>query len=131
MSMTQLDLIRDVLDKQLVDADGIEMGRVDGIVVTAVRGEQPSIEYVELGFVVLAERLHWRLAKLVERLRRWSVRATPRESIFWTKVEDVDRHRIKVDVKAENTAAFDWEKWLRRHVVEHLPGGKGSEQEDQ
>ena len=29
----QLDLIRDLLDKQLVDSDDTKMGRIDGIVL--------------------------------------------------------------------------------------------------
>ena len=34
----QLDLIRDLLDKQLVDSDDTKMGRIDGIVLAIGEG---------------------------------------------------------------------------------------------
>jgi hypothetical protein len=31
---------------------------------------------------------------------------------------------VRVDVSAPETAAWAWEAWLRRHLVDRLPGGK-------
>lgn len=121
--MNKLDLARDVLDKQVVDQDETKMGRVDGLVLE-LRGDQPPrVAAIEMGFVVLARRIHPRVESWVERLRRrFSVRKTARYRVPWSKVKDVNPYQIQLDVKAAETPAFDWEKWLRDHVVAKVPG---------
>ena len=120
--MNKLDLARDVLDKQVVDQDETKMGRVDGLVLE-LRGDQPPrVEAIEMGFVVLARRIHPRVEGWVQWLRRWSVRKTSRYRVPWSKVKDVNPYHIQLDLKAAETPAFDWEKWLRDHVVAKVPG---------
>ena len=111
MAMHQFDLIRDVLDKQLVDIHKTQMGRVDGIVLELRDGEPPRVDHFEVGFAVLADRLHL------------PSEAT-RVSFPWDNVREVTQHHIVLDVEAERTPAFDWELWLRKHIVSRLPGGK-------
>jgi hypothetical protein len=122
--MKRLDLAREVLDKQVVDRDEAKMGRVDGIILE-LRGDQPPrVRTLEMGFVVLARRVHPRLEAWVERLRRFSVRKTARQRVDWSKVMEVKPYHLQLDVKAIETPAFDWEVWLRDHVVAKLPGAK-------
>jgi hypothetical protein len=123
--MKELDLARDVLDKQVVDREETQMGRVDGLVLE-LRGDQPPrVESIELGFVVLARRIHPRAERWAERLhRRLGVRKTARYRVPWEKVKDVNPHFVQVDVKLEETPAFDWERWLRNHVVAKIPGSR-------
>lgn len=126
MSKRELELVRDVLDNQLVDCNETKMGRVDGMVIEFRDGAPPRVDHLELGFVVLAERLHPRLEQWLQAIRkRWSVRRSGRFSVPWKDVEEVNQHHIKLDLDAESTPQFDWEKWLRKHVVDKLPGGEG------
>jgi hypothetical protein len=82
-----------------------------------------------MGFVVLARRLHPRVERWLERLRRrFSVRKTARYRVPWSAVKDVTPFCIQLDVKALDTPAFDWERWLRDHVVAHVPGEKEEEE---
>ena len=120
--MKKLDLARDVLDKQVVDEAETKMGRVDGLVLELRDGEPPRVEAIEMGFVVLARRLHPRVEGWLQWLRRWSVRKTARYRVPWSKVKDVTPYHIQLDLKAAETPAFDWEKWLRDHVVAKVPG---------
>lgn len=121
--MKRLDLARDVLDKQVVDRDETKMGRVDGIVLE-LRGDQPPrVQVLEMGFVVLARRVHPRVESWLERLRRrFSVRRTARYRVAWSKVMEVKPDHVQIDVEADETPAFDWERWLRNHVIAKLPG---------
>lgn len=120
--MQRMDLARDVLDKQVVDQDENKMGRVDGLVLE-LRGDQPPrVEAIEMGFVVLARRIHPRVESWVERLRRFSVRKTARYRVPWSKVKDVTPYHVQLAVKAAETPAFAWEKWLRDHIVAKVPG---------
>jgi sporulation protein YlmC with PRC-barrel domain len=120
--MKKLDLARDVLDKQVVDEKETKMGRVDGLVFELRGDGPPRVESIEMGFVVLARRLHPRVESWVERLRRFSVRKTARYRVPWSKVKEVNPYHIQLDLKAADTPAFDWEKWLRDHVVAKIPG---------
>ena len=125
MAMRELELIRNVLDGQLVDCEETEMGRADGVVLEIRDGAPPRVDHLELGFVVLADRIHPRVGKWVERIhKRWSVRRSARYSIKWEKVSEVREHHIVIDVNAEDTPAYDWEKWLRKNITAHLPGGE-------
>jgi sporulation protein YlmC with PRC-barrel domain len=115
--MKRLDLTRDLLDKQVVDQDGAKMGRVDSLILELRGDRPPRVEAIEMGFTVLARRMGPRVERWVERLRRWSVRKTAVQRVAWTKVLEVEPHHVKLDVKALDTPAFDWERWLRDHFV--------------
>jgi hypothetical protein len=127
----QIDLIRDVLDMQLVDREETKMGRVDGLVLTIEGDGQPCIDHLELGFVVLARRIHPRLERWLQALRkRWSPRRAARQIVPWSSVIAVTPRHVQLDLNALDTPAFDWERWLRKHVVSKIPGsgaGAGAE----
>ena len=129
--MKHLDLGRDILDTQVVDREETKMGRVDGLVLEIRPGQPPRVEAIEMGFVVLARRLHPRLEAWLERVRRrFSVRKTARYGVPWSTVKDVTPFCVQLDVAALDTPAFDWERWLRDHVVAHVPGEKDEEEEE-
>ncbi len=111
-----MDLVRDILDKQILDRDGRRMGKVDGIVLEE-RDGLLSVAWLELGGGALARRLHPRLAGLVQALSR-AVGVTDGEPfrIPWSRVlrHDVDVH---VDVTADETPAYAWERLLRGVMV--------------
>lgn len=124
-----MHVFRELLDKQIEDRDDQRMGRVDSIVAERRDGQPPRVVQLELGFVPIARRMHPRLAELAERLhKRWSVRRSMRYHISWDQVLDVDVHRVQVDVRAEDTPAFDWERWMRTHVIEKIPGSSSEEE---
>ena len=124
-------VIRDVLDKQLLDRADCELGRVDGIVVELVDGQPPRIDHLELGFVVLARRISRGFERFAERWhKRFDVRRSARFHIPWASVLEVKMHHLKVDVTAEDSVAFDWERWIRRHIMDHIPGGSSESEED-
>ena len=119
----KLDVIRDLLDKQLVDRYGTMMGRADGVVIAIREGEQPEIDHLQLGATVLARRVHPLAERFVEWLRRkWPVRPEAVQIVRWPEIIEITSHDLKLDVDAEKTAALDWERWLRDHVVSKIPG---------
>lgn len=115
-------VIRDVLDKQLVDRHGRPMGKADGVVMEWSAGEQPQLAYIEVGVITLASRLHKRLGKWVEALvKRFGDKESECYRIPWSKVvlTGID---LTVDVEAENTPPLAFERWLRRRVIGRIPG---------
>jgi hypothetical protein len=123
-----MHVIRELLDKQLVDRDEERIGRIDGILAEVSEGSPPRITELELGFVTIASRIGPRFQRFAEALhRRWSVRRSMRYHIPWTLVKDVKAHHVQVDVCVEDTAAFDWERWLRNNVIGKIPGASSEE----
>jgi hypothetical protein len=122
-------LVRDVLDKKLLDREDCEMGRVDGLVMQFGDHSQPRITHIQLGGRTLWMRLHPAFARLAARLARmWGPKRTEPVTIPWSRVMRVGRD-IKLDVRARKTGALDWEIWIARHIIERIPGGGHEEQE--
>ena len=117
-----MDLVRECLDKQLVDRHGQNMGRVDGLVLELEKGKPPRVAYVEQGASTLARRLHPSLARIVQRLSRWwgvcpaDPSRIPYEKVVAAEIE------VIVGAEAEDTPALAWELWLRKKVVSRIPG---------
>jgi hypothetical protein len=117
-----VNLVRDVLDKELLDREEEPMGRVDGLVMQVGKSSQPRITHIEIGGPVPWERVHPAFARLAMRLARlWGPKRGEGVRIPWSHVETVGRD-IKLDVEAKKTGAIDWEIWLARHVIELIPG---------
>jgi sporulation protein YlmC with PRC-barrel domain len=118
-----MDLVRDMLDKQLVDRKERRLGKVDGIVLSLAPGEPPKVAALEVGPLVLARRLSPRAerwtAALISRL------GAPRDAhcrIPWSKVRDIGLD-VEVDVPIEETMLHVWQRWLRRVFIGRIPGG--------
>jgi hypothetical protein len=124
-----MDLVRDVLDKKLLDREDCEMGRADGLVMQLGEHSQPRITHIQIGGRTLWMRLHPVFARLAAKLaRRWGPKRAEHVKIPWSRVMTVGRD-IKLDVRARETGAIDWEIWIARHIIERIPGGGQEEQE--
>jgi sporulation protein YlmC with PRC-barrel domain len=108
-------LIRDVLDKQLLDKARVHLGRVDGIVMRVEEGRPPKIEAIELGMPALTRRLCAAIGL------RWAG-SNPGYRIPWSKVTDVGVD-IEVDIDRKDTPLERWQEWLRQNVMRWIPGG--------
>jgi hypothetical protein len=120
-----MDLARDLLDKLLVDRNQRPLGRVDGVVLELRSSGAPRVAAMEVGLVTAARRLHPALGRWVRALAiRWSpVPMTP------VRLSPVRFRDIGVDIELDVDASADpkllrFEKWLKRRVVCHLPGGR-------
>jgi sporulation protein YlmC with PRC-barrel domain len=52
-----MDVVRDLLDEQVVDRNGRDMGRVDSVVLEVGDGRAPRVVAIEIGAAVLAARV--------------------------------------------------------------------------
>jgi len=115
-------LVRDVLDKELLDREKEPMGRVDGLVMHVGKSSQPRVTHIEVGSPALWERVNPVLCRLATRIAQlWGPPRREQVRIPWSRVETVGRD-IKLDVEAKHTGAIDWEIWIARHIVERIPG---------
>ena len=123
MDEEPLDLIKDVLDNQLVDLHGRRMGKADGIIIELRKDRPPRVAYIEVGGTTLAARLHPRLGRWATRLAKRFGPGAEAYRIPWSKLKSVGID-IVVLVDAEKTPVLAFEQWLREHVVSRIPGGK-------
>jgi len=119
-----MELVRDLLDAQLVDADERLLGRVDGVLLEVRADRPPRVLAVEVGMLTLVRRINPRLARW---LRAAAIRWLP---VSWrpvriplTAFRDVGID-IEIDVdEGTKMRLLRLERWLSRHVVQRLPGG--------
>jgi hypothetical protein len=119
------DLVRDILDEQLVDEDGQPIGKADGILMELQEDGPPRLLAIEVGLPILGRRLAPALGRALERLNRWM--QFPRDGCARLSFDgiEVGPTEIQVPVKAAATGALSWERWIRRHITDRIPGGRG------
>jgi hypothetical protein len=120
-----LPLVRDVLDKQVIDPDGCKVGKVDGIVLTLRERRPPRVLAMEIGQAVAWRRVHHRFGDFAEWLRTKfepGRQERPARILFDHFVRGgIDVH---VDIPWKRTRALVWEDWLQDRVIAKIPGGR-------
>ena len=116
-----MDLVRDLLDKQVVDRNGREIGRVDSVIFD-VRGDGTAVVgAIEVGLITCAARLHpflGRCARAIETILALDPQRPVR--IAMSQIIDFDKD-VKVDLAATDTPVVQVEQRARR-IVSSIPG---------
>jgi hypothetical protein len=119
-----VQLVRDVLDKQILDKEDVKIGKVDGLIIALRKGRPPRVIALELGTATAVYRIGARLGRWVERLeRRLGIATGDRVRI---RFEHVVRTGIdvEIDIDGRKAGALKWEDWLRDHVIGPIPGSR-------
>ena len=125
-----LPLVRDVLDKQVIDRNKVKVGKVDGIALQLRKGRPPRVVAIELDMPTAFRRVSRRVGDWLAALQqRLAADLTGPTRIRFEHVvkSGID---VQVDIDALKTNAFVWETWLERHFVARLPGGRGGGEKD-
>lgn len=104
-----MHLVRDLLDKQLVDRNNNRIGQVDGLVIVLRDGERPKVDAIETGSGVVLDRLGW-------------TTETRRHRISLRKVRDIDMV-VALELDRDEMPVTQWQDWLRKNVLRWIPGG--------
>jgi sporulation protein YlmC with PRC-barrel domain len=116
-----MDLVRELLDKLVVDRNGREMGRVDGIVLEYRDGMSPRVSALEIGPSVLGYRLHPTVGRWIAGLEQAFGVADGRPvRIAFSDVMEIGPD-IKVNLSIGQTAAGNVEQRLRTWIG-RIPG---------
>lgn len=117
-----MHLVRDVLDKKLVDRNNREMGRIDGMLLHYPENGPPRMVQLEIGGEILAARVANWLVPVTRWLASvWGPRRERVVAINWKNVVNVERD-IHLDIDADETQALAWEHWLADNVIGRIPG---------
>ena len=107
-----MDLVRDLLDKQAVDRNGREMGRVDGVILEVREGKPPLVRAIEIGPEVLASRLHPAIGRLVATIED-ILGIADRRPIRIPITQVAVREHVVADIAAGETGAANVENRVR------------------
>ena len=118
-----MDVIRDVLDKNVVDRNGREMGRADGILLELEGRHPPRLEAILIGPTALGSRLHEGLGRLVSACeRRLNIDRDRPARIDFSDIDEFDR-RIHLRLTIGETGVGAIEQRLRGWLTK-LPGSQ-------
>ena len=116
-----MDIVRDVLDMSVVDRNGREMGRVDGILLDQEAGKPARLAAILIGPSVLADRLHPRLGRAVRGIEKLFHLDRDRPTrIDFADVDEIER-KVRVRLTIGDTAVAAVEQRLRSWLL-RLPG---------
>ena len=117
-------MVRDVLDKLLRDKNGRDCGRVDSVIVEVRPGEPAVATEIECGIFVALRRVNERAATWLERM---ALRVVPIPLGSIKLSLDKFSHEagvMELPIDSESDPhLLRAEKWLRKHIVERIPGG--------
>ena len=118
-----MDVVRDLLDKSVVDRNGREMGRVDGIVFDSQPDQPPRLVEILIGPAALGDRLHPLCGRFVRHLERWLGLDHNRPvRIDFSDINAIER-KVRVRLTVNDTAVDAVEQRLRAWLL-RLPGAR-------
>jgi sporulation protein YlmC with PRC-barrel domain len=118
-----MDIVRDVLDKSVVDRNGREMGRVDGLLLDGQPNQPIRLVAILIGPAALGDRLHPALGRFVRRVeKRFGLDQNRPTQIGFADVDHIGA-KIRLRLTTGETAVDAVERrvraWIRR-----LPGAR-------
>jgi sporulation protein YlmC with PRC-barrel domain len=113
----------DLLDRQLVDPDGMMAGKVDDLEIDLHDdGVAPVVTEILAGPGALSRRLGGRFGEWIASLHaRLQGGSRDPAAISFAIVARIDDH-VTLIVSREDVATFAFEGWMRDHVIAKLPG---------
>jgi sporulation protein YlmC with PRC-barrel domain len=118
-----MDVVHDVLDKHIVDRNGREMGRVDGIVLDVRENAPPRLVEVLIGASVLGARVNPVLGRWIHGVEHGLGIGDERPiRIAFSHVDEIGE-KVKLDLVVGDTHAETLEARIRTWLLE-IPGSK-------
>ncbi|MEH0986460.1 hypothetical protein [Micromonospora sp. CPCC 205556] len=119
----RIQLGRQLLDRQIVDSDGWPVGKVDDVEFAVDAEGFPYVAYLLSGERALGDRIGGRVGRLLVALAdrltddppAWPLR------IPVTQVARLDS-AVWLRVRADELPRPPVEAWLRRHLIDRIPG---------
>jgi sporulation protein YlmC with PRC-barrel domain len=118
-----MELVRDLLDKQVIDRNGAKMGRVDGIIAELQADGTAKVIAIEMGSLTMARRIGVRTARLVAWFlaRTASKRHAKSYQVPINAVCEIGLD-VRLHLEVRDTPVHDWQTWLRENIVGRIPG---------
>lgn len=118
-----MDLVNEMLDMQVVDRNGRELGRVDSIIFEMRDDGPPIVAAIEIGLVTVARRLHPFLGHCARAFELISGVETNRPvRVPFSQIIDLEPD-VRLDLTATEIAALALDQKARA-IVKKIPGAQ-------
>lgn len=122
-----LDLRHDVLDAQLTDRHGENIGRCDTLLLELREGRPPRVATVLIGGMVRDERIGRWMTALMKLLHGGKDRSGGVSRIPFAATQSIGS-TIKLDALRDELPSEHVERWLADHVICRIPGAQGKQE---
>ena len=117
----------DLLDRQILDRDGQDVGKVDDVEFAVDEDGSTYLVALLVGPEALGRRLGGWLGRVVSGVAARLARARPGPiRIPYDTVEKVD-NAVHLKIRRELLPEPELEAWLREHVIARIPGSGHAE----
>jgi hypothetical protein len=125
MAGRTIDAALRLLDRQMLDVDGLLAGKVDDLELTVPEVGPPYVTAILAGPGSLSRRIGGRLGSWIESVHR---RLHPSEfpgpaSVSWGVVHEVG-NSIQLSVAKASLEVDRLESWTRDHLIGRIPGSE-------
>jgi hypothetical protein len=118
-----VDVVRDVLDQSVIDRNGREMGRVDGILIEQQPNQPVHLTAVLIGPAALGDRLHPAVGRAVRRIEKsFGVDENRPARVAFADIDEIET-KIRLRLTISETAVAAVEQRLRSWLL-RLPGSR-------
>jgi hypothetical protein len=120
-----IDALQTLLDRQIFDADGNALGKVDDVELELHEDGAPTIAALLCGPLALGPRLGGRLGVWWSAIgRRLREQADPQPVRFdLDRATVLDPRELRLKPGEQDAAQFMLRTWTREKIVTRLPGG--------
>ena len=116
-----------LLDRQLLDRDGLFVGNVDDLEIEPGKDKAWFVTAIHSGPGALAIRTgHRTLGGWLERVHDYTDDAVTRPIPF-ERVVDIGS-AVELDAEVDELPASATQRWVRDHVIGHIPGARRANQ---
>jgi len=118
-----VDAALELLDRQIVDANGELAGKVDDLELTFAdeAGQPPYVSAILTGPGALSRRIGGRIGAWIDQAHRKLAEESLPPSISFGVVKHVDNH-VELSVTRDVLGTMRFDDWTREHVVDRIPG---------
>ncbi|MFL6089678.1 MAG: hypothetical protein ACJ71Z_06010 [Aeromicrobium sp.] len=106
-----LDASLHLLNRTVTDRNDVPIGIVDDLEIDLAGAGRPVITHLDVSSGVLAP------------LRRGRGRADLTERVQWGSIAAIEA-ALRLTVSRDDVKTTERERWLRKHVISHIPGGR-------
>lgn len=112
----------DLLDRQIVDSDGIPVGKVDDVEFTVDDDGRPRVSALLTGQQALGARVGGTLGRWITAVAaRLDIERRGPRRVPYRLVSEVDS-AVRLRVRRELLAEPPLEAWLNTHLIGRIPG---------
>ena len=118
-----MHVVRDVLDQSVIDRNGREMGRVDGILIEQKPNEPAQLTAILIGPAALGDRLHPAVGRAVRRIEKsFGLDEDRPARVAFADIDEIET-KIRLRLTISETAVAAVEQYLRSWLL-RLPGSQ-------